>query len=113
MKRISIFELIFSPGDRNREIVNGDSPRRIRLDTKFPEDAGSLSVAVKAEQGIDLASVEPVDGVMQPGRRVNVVSDRQRILNMLNPTFLFEHRQNGFLIPRRYAKAFNDQSSQR
>src|SRR6266404_9838889 len=92
---------------RVRTLHLANSAQQIRL-AKLPENACSLSVAVEAKEWIDLAPVEPIDRVVQPGRRVDVVSCGQRIVNVLGPPFFFEHAQNCLLIPRRHAKPFDD-----
>ena len=68
---------------------------------------------MEAKERIDLAPVEPVDSIMQSSRGVDVVSYRQRIVNVRGPAFFFEHTQNYLLIPRRHAEALDDQSRQR
>ena len=81
--------------------------------TKFPENPCSLSVAMESKERVDLAAVKPINRVMQPGRRVDVVSDRQWIVNVLCPSFFFEHAENGFLISRGHTEPFDDQSFKR
>ena len=68
---------------------------------------------MEAKEGVDLAPVKPIDRVMQPGRRVDVVSDGQRIVNVLSPSFFLEHAENGFLISCRHTEPFDDQSLKR
>src|SRR5215813_11339973 len=84
----------------------------VRL-AQFPENPCSFSVAVEAKERIDLTPVEPIDRVVQPGRRVDVMRNGQRILDVLSPAFFFEHAENCLLIPRWYTEPLHDQSRQR
>ena len=81
----------------------GYSARNLRL-AKLPKNARSFAVAVEAKQGINLAPVEPIYRVVQPGRRIDVVPDGQRIVNVVSPALFFEHAQNRFLVARRHAE---------
>ena len=68
---------------------------------------------MEAKERVDLAPVQPIDRVMQPGRPVDVVSYWQRIVNVLSPSFFLEHAENGFLISGRHPEPFDDQSLKR
>jgi hypothetical protein len=50
---------------------------------------------------------------VQSRRSINIVVDRQGIVNVLDPTLFFKHAENCLLIPRGNAKPLDDQSRHR
>lgn len=62
------------PTERRAKSPVWNSVKTLSL-AKLPENTGSVSVAMEANERVDLAPVEPIDCVVQSGRCVDKVID--------------------------------------
>ena len=65
---------------------------------------------MEAKQGIGLATVEPIDRIVQPGSRVDVTLDRQWVVNALGPVVFLERPEDHFLILCRNPESLDHQA---
>src|SRR5262249_3952923 len=73
-----------------------------------PENALARAVAAKIEKGVGLMAIERPDGFMQPTAGIDVRGLRERIVDALRPAFLFQRREDRFLVPRGHPELLHE-----